>query len=118
MVCTDESSESTVTPPPAKRRRGNGTYTSYKQNVRAKIGKYALENGNERARRHFAKEFPNLAESTIRYFKKLYQQELEKQRRKPDLQPVAVISAKPKGRPPLLLDLDEKLVTYLEAVRF
>ncbi len=120
----DEVIECTMTEtpllvPPAKRRRGKSTYTSYKPQVRAKIGKYALENGNERARRHFSKEFPNLAESTIRSFKKSYHQELEKQRKKPtgNPQPVTMIAAKPKGRPPLLLDLDERLVTYLKAVR-
>ena len=55
--------------PTKKRRRGmSGTYTTYKPTDRAKIGKYALENG--RARRHFMSDFPNLGESTVRYFKK------------------------------------------------
>ena len=33
---------------------------------KAKIGKYAAENGTTNAIRHFLKEFPNLKESTIR----------------------------------------------------
>ena len=48
--------------PPVKRRRSSiGNYTSYKAANRAKIGKYALENGNERARKHFLQEFPKLS---------------------------------------------------------
>ena len=78
------------------------------------IGKYALENGNERARKHFLSKFPNLPESTIRYFKKAYREELEKKRKKSDPQPVVEIIAKPKGRPPILLDLDEKLIKFLK----
>ena len=42
----------------------------YSAEDRARIGKYALENGNETARVHFLKKFPNLRESTVRNFKK------------------------------------------------
>jgi hypothetical protein len=49
--------------PLAKRRCGCGTYT---RTQRAMIGKFALENGNERARKYFLSEFPNLTESTIK----------------------------------------------------
>ena len=101
--------------PLAKRKRGSGTYTTYTPTQRAMIGKYALGNGNERARKHFLSEFPNLAESTIRYFKKAYREELEKKRKKCDSQPVVEITAKPKGRPPIILDLDEKLIKFLNA---
>ena len=103
--------------PPAKRKRGSGTYTTYTPTQRAMIGKYALENGNERARKHFLSKFPNLPESTIRYFKKAYREELEKKRKKCDPQPVVEITARPKGRPPILLDLDEKLMKFLKAIR-
>ena len=103
--------------PPAKWRRGSGTYSTYTPTQRAMIGKYALENGNERARKHFLSKFPYLPESTIRYFKKAYREELEKTRKKSDPQPVVEIIAKPKGRPPILLDLDEKLIKFLKAIR-
>ena len=96
---------------PAKKRRGSGTYTPNSTQ------KYALENGNERARRHFLSQFPNLKESTIRSFKKAYKQELDKQWKKSNPQPVMVIPAKPKGHPLLLLDLDERLIKFLKAVR-
>lgn len=103
--------------PTAKRRRGSGTYTTYTPTQRAMIGKYALENGNERARKHFLSEFLNLPESTIRHFKKAYCEELEKKRRKAHPQPVVEIAAKPKGHPPILLDLDEKMLKFLKAIR-
>ena len=81
------------------------------------IGKYTLENGNERTRKHFLSKFPNLPESTIRHFMKAYRDELEKKRRKADPQPVVEIAAKPKGCPPILLDLAEKMLKFLKAIR-
>ena len=54
-------------PTTTKKRRQRGTYTNYTPSDRAKIGKYALENGNLRAMRHFSASYP---ESTIRNFKK------------------------------------------------
>ena len=65
-----------------KRGKGNGGYTHYTAVQRAKIGKYALENGNERARRHFSSQLPNLKESTIRSFKVAYKRKLDEERKK------------------------------------
>lgn len=39
-------------PSPAKRKRVRGNYTVYTPKQHANIGRYALENGNEMARRH------------------------------------------------------------------
>ena len=101
-----------------KRRRGKGTtYTTYTAEQRAKIGRYALENGNERARLHYLAEHPNLKESTVRSFKKAYVQELQKRKRKGNLEPVVAVQCKPKGRPPILQDLDGKLIKFLNALR-
>ena len=47
-------------PSASKKRKVRGKYTVYTPEQRASIGKYALENGNERARRHFQSRFPNL----------------------------------------------------------
>ena len=58
-----------------------------------------------------------MKESTVRSFKKAYREELEKQQKKTIPQPVTAITAKPKGRPALLLDLDEKLIKFLKAVK-
>ena len=38
----------------------------YSGKMRAEIGKYAAENGNEKVRKHFLKDFPDLKESTIK----------------------------------------------------
>ena len=50
----------------SKKRKARGTYLRYTAEQRASIGKYTLENGNERARRHFSAVFPTMSESTIR----------------------------------------------------
>ena len=68
-------------PQPTKKTRNlRGSYTKYSSKQRAAIGKYALENGNERARSHFSTQFPKLTEGTVRNFKKSYKEELVKQR--------------------------------------
>ena len=64
QVC--EAVSELTDPSPAKERRARGKYTHYTPAQRAQIGRYALENGNERARKNFASKFPDLKESTIR----------------------------------------------------
>ena len=100
-----------------KKRRQRGTYTHYTPSDRAKIGKYALENGNLRALHHFSAEFPNLKESTVRNFKKSYKELMEHQRKQRNPKPVTEISSKPRGRPPLLLEVDTKLIVFLNEVQ-
>ena len=58
--------------PAAKKGKTRGRYSHYSAEDRASIGKYALENGNEKARQPILVKFPNLKESTIRNFKKAY----------------------------------------------
>ena len=81
------------------------------------IGKYALENGNERARGHLISLLPNVNESTIRNFKKAHKERLAHERKLEHPKPVTAISAQPRGRPPILLELDGKLLQYLKALR-
>lgn len=100
---------------PAK-RRARGNYIVYSAEQPATIGKYAQENGNENARKHFTRLLPNLKESTIRNFKKAYKEKLEHQRKQQCLEPVTKLPLKSRGRPPLLHKLDEKLVKFLQAV--
>ena len=86
--------------------------------MRAKIGKYAAENGNEKARKHFSKDFPDLKESTIRNFKKKYYVKLaEARKRKAGNTEVICIPSEVRGRPPILMDLDNKLLTFLKCIR-
>ena len=80
-------------PAPAK-RRARGSYTVYSAEQRAAIGKYALENGNNNARKHFTGLFPSLKESTIRNFKKAYKEKLDDRRRRQSLQPVTELPSK------------------------
>lgn len=85
----------------------------------AQIGRYmyALENGNENARKHYKAKFPNLKENTIRNFKRAYKQKLDLQRKQMIPQPVSEILHKQRGWPPVLLELDEQLIKFLCAVR-
>ena len=85
--------------PTAKRRKTRGKYTVFTPKDRADIGRYALENGNEKARRHFLASFPNIKESTIRNFKLAYKKEMEAQRKLAAPKPVDKILAQPRGRP-------------------
>ena len=104
-------------PSASKKRKVRGKYTVYTPEQRASIGKYTLENGSERARRHFQSCFPNLNESTIRNFKKAYKERLAHERKRDHPQPVTAITTRPRGRPPILLELDGKLLQYLKALR-
>ena len=100
-----------------KKRKTKGHYAHYSNEDRAKIGKYASENGNERANKKFRERYPSLTESTIRNFKKRYLQRMALERKKLNPEPVTTICNKERGRPPLLLELDDKLVSFLKAVR-
>ena len=99
------------------KRKKSGKYIQYADEVRARIGKYASENGNERARKHFSVEFPTLNESTIRNFKKMYLSKLSEERKKINPGLVTALPVKSKGRPPLLLELNDKLIKFLKLVR-
>ena len=70
-----------------------------------------------KARRHFQSRFPNLNESTIRNFKKAYNERLAHERKRDHPQPVTAITTRLRGRPPILLELDGKLLQYLKALR-
>ena len=83
--------------------------------MRAKIGKYAAENGNEKARKHFSKDFPNLKESTIRNFKKKYYIKLAEACKDGNTE-VICIPSEVRGRPPVLMDLDNKSLTFLKGI--
>ena len=84
--------------------------------MRTKIGKYAAENGNEKARKHFSKDFPDLKESTIRNFKKKYHVKLAEARKAGNIE-VICIPSEVRGHPPILMDLDNILLTFLKGKR-
>ena len=99
----------------SKRKRGN--YNHYSPELRAQIGKYASENGNLRALNHFKAQLPNLKESTVRTFKQAYQKKLKEMKRQGIQESVTSIPHDTRGRPPLLLDLDQKLILLLKSIR-
>ena len=103
--------------PAAKKRRTRGKYVKYTDEQRAEIGRYASENGIERERRHFLGDLLHLTESTVRNFKKKYLEKLRDERKKANPQPVTKLPIQPSGCPPILLDLDAKLIQFLKAVR-
>lgn len=95
-------------------KRGN--YKKYSETDRFQIGKYANENGNSKALIHFKHKFPGLKESTVRTFKKQYQEELQQakiQKRSPS----KCIKSKKRGRPLLLGGLDNMIKTFLRSTR-
>ena len=99
----------------SKRKQGN--YNHYSPELRAQIGKYASENGNLRALNHFKAQLPNLKESTVRTFKQEYQKKLKEKKRQGIQESVTSIPHDTRGRPPLLLDLDQKLMLLLKSIR-
>ena len=65
--------------PKTPKREKGGKYNVYSPEVRANIGKYAVENGVMNAARHFSKELESpIRESTVRNFKKAYMKAREK----------------------------------------
>ena len=112
----DLANPSTVSPDTGRQRGKRQSYAHYSGEMRAKIGKYAAENGNEKARKHFSKDFPDLKESsTIRNFKKKYYVKLAEARKAGNSE-VICIQSEVRGRPPILTDLDNKLLTFLKGI--
>ena len=94
-------------PEPSRRKRKNGgKYTEYSDKNRAKIGRYACENGNEREQKHvhFLKKFPRLTESTVWNFKIKYIEKMIVEQRRLNRQPVTRLSVEQMGRPLILLN--------------
>ena len=104
-------------PQPSQSRSKRSKYHQYSGEDRAKIAKYSCEHGNKKALQHFSKEYPNLKESTLRNFKKAYQDKLLIQRQQGNVQQVTSLERLPRGRPPLLLELDCKLISFVKNLR-
>lgn len=100
----------------ATRKRGN--YHHYSPEIRAKIGRYASENGNSKAIKHFKAQIPTLKESAVRTFKQAYEKKLKEERKKGNTEAqVLAIPHDTRGRPPILLELDSKLISLLQSIR-
>lgn len=117
QAIADVSNEADPLPKAKKSRSSRGTYTVYTPKNRAEIGKYALENGNKMARQKFLAAYPSLNESTVRDFKKAYRERMRLQKDLRNPEPITAIACGPRGRPALLMELDIKLIKFLQAVR-
>lgn len=105
-------------PEPSQSRGKRGKYHQYSGEDRAKIAKYSsAEHGNKKALQHFSKQYPNLKENTLRNFNKAYQDKLSIQRQQGNVQQVTSLERLPRGRPPLLLELDCKLISFVKNLR-
>ena len=82
-----------------------GNYKKYTDEDRYKIGKYASENGSAATVRKFKSDFPKLNESTVRDFKRKYEEKLKISKKKGEN--VSPLVTEKRGRPLLLDKLDE-----------
>ena len=90
--------------------RKRGKYQLYSAETRAKIGKYATENGNSKAMNHFKEELPTLKESTVRTFKQACEKSLREENKKRNTDATVIaIPSDTRGRPPISRELDSKL---------
>lgn len=96
-------------------RRKRGKYFHYDDDVKAKIAKYACENGNKRAAEKFAQTLGHpVIESTVRNFKRAY---LEKLRICKDPDAVTELPHGNRGRPLLIGDFDDEVIEYIQQLR-
>ena len=95
--------------------RRSTKYMKYTDNDRYNIGKYAYEFGNSHAARHFKKAFPSITESSVRTFKKKYEDQLATAK-KAGVAPVKSIVKKKLGRPLLLGQFDSMIQKYIQSM--
>ena len=97
-----------------------GPYIKISPEYKAKIAKYAIENGNCAAARKFGKSLEKpLNESTVRSWVVIYKKELEYKRKIGETVPdVSVLPQSKRGRPLLMPDkLDYQVRAYVRSVR-
>ena len=105
----ESGKESTGTKAAGMKRKYTSTFTP---EDRAKIGKYAAENGNTRASKKFC-----VAESTARSFKSKYLAALKTNVEAGTDEQVKAIPAGKRGRLLLLGELDKDVQKYISALR-
>ena len=96
-----------------KRKR----YATYSDKHRAKIGKYAAENGNVAALKRYKSEHADLVESTVCYLKGKYLAAVREKQAARDYTEVSAIPSKQRGRPLTLGEIDSEVQQYLRALR-
>ena len=107
-VTVNVHSESTTLP---SVRAKWGSYHAFTDEIRAKIGRHALEHGNTCAVKHFTKElYFDIKESTVRNFKKAYIKKLQSSK---DSDSITSLPNKNRGRPLKLGNIDSQVQVYL-----
>ena len=84
-----------------------GQYTKFSDTDRFDIGKYASEHGPAAAVRKFSEEFKTLNESTVRGFRKKYNEQIKKASKDSKESPKAIVVER-RGRPLMLGDILDK----------
>ena len=102
---------------PTEQRSEEITTTTHQKLV-PKIGKYASENGNSKAIKHFKAQITNLKESTVGTFKQASEKKLREERKKGnEVAKVLSVLHDTRGRPPALHELDGKLISLVQSIR-
>ncbi|CAC5368608.1 unnamed protein product [Mytilus coruscus] len=107
----NDAVDTVVSAPSRKRKRGD--YNNYDDETRAKIARYAVDNGVARASRKFTSDLGRkVSETTIRSMRDTY----VKLKKKVGTE-VVTIPHSPRGNPLLLGDLDTKVQDWIRKVR-
>ena len=81
-----------------RKKKTRGKYNQYTSKERATPGKFAIENGTQACIQKYKKDFKCSNESTVRRFKKNYQEEVAKRRRIGEDDEVKKLPIKKQGR--------------------
>ncbi|CAG2246019.1 unnamed protein product [Mytilus edulis] len=107
----NDAVDTVVSAPSRKRKRGD--YINYDEETRAKIARYAVDNGVARASRKFTSDLGRkVSETTIRSMRDTY----VKLKKKVGTE-LATLPHSPRGNPLLLGDLDTKVQDWIRKVR-
>ena len=99
----------------AKKDRKRGQYHHYVGELRAKIAKYACENGNKSAVTKFSDALGySLSEATVRKFKRTY---LSKLKVTGDADAITSLPHATLGRPLLIGEFDDQVYEYVKHLR-
>ena len=90
-----------------------GNYKKYTDEDRYKIRKYASENVSTATLQKFNSDFPKLNESTVRDFKRKYEEKVKISKKKGEN--ISTLVTEKRGCPLLLGKLDEMVQKYIKA---
>ena len=96
-----------------------GVYNKYTPEFKAKVARYAIENGNSPAARKFSTTDKVIDESSVRGWVTTYNREMERKRKAgEEVSAIPVLPVAKRGRPLLLGDtLDSEVKSYIRSFR-